>query len=279
MDVNFTTVAIGSAIFGAFANILARTLLKKVKAKNILGINFLTMAVTLALISPAFYMFNATPYAIFLVVLIGFIDTIANYFYFKTFEKVEASVATPMLSLAPAFTFLFGWLFISDTVSLITYFMAALIILAVVAFSVDVKDLRNTKTINLLPALIASVLFGLSAIPARYLLSTIDAINAPTLYMFRAALIALFSLVVFGFPLKGISVSQYRLIFARGLLVISQWLLLYYAITLGNAGVSLTLANITPIFVFVLAALFLKEKITAKKVIASVLILVLSLLI
>ena len=97
--------------------------------------------------------------------------------------------------------------------------------------------------------------------------------------MFRAGIISLFALLLFGFNITTISIKQYRLIFVRSLFVIAQYVLFYYAISSGNTGVSSTLANITPFFVFILAAVFLKEKITLKKATAAVFIIFLSLII
>ena len=108
-ELSFTSIAILSALLGAVANIIARTLLRDLRSQDILGINFLTMGATLLLISPLFYSFQPSILVIGLVILIGVIDTVANYFYFKTFEKTGASIATPLLSLAPGFTF-FAWL-------------------------------------------------------------------------------------------------------------------------------------------------------------------------
>lgn len=279
LNISFTAIAIISAFLGAVANILARTLLKELRSKDILGINFLTMAATLILLSPTFYLLKPTLLAMGLLVLIGVIDTTANYFFFKTFEKTEASIATPILSLAPAFTFLFAWLVLGDIVSLKTYILAVAVMVLTVLFSVDFKNFYQSKVNTLIPALVASLLFGISAIPSKFLLSQLDAINPPTLYMFRAGFIALFSLIIFGPPIVKISIKQYRIIFFRGLVVISQWVFLYYALQKGNAGVAVTLVNITPIFVFIMAIIFLREKPTFKKVLAFVLILALSLII
>ncbi|MCR4328278.1 MAG: DMT family transporter [Patescibacteria group bacterium] len=276
MNSSFTLIAIGSALLGSIANILARTLLKNLKSRDILGINFLTMGATLLIISPFFYSFTPSIIACSLVILIAFIDTLANYFFFKTFEHTEASVATPILSLAPAFTFLLGWLILDDTVHLSSYVFSFLILIGIIIFSTDFSNFSKFKTATLQPAILSSFLFGISAIPSKYLLSTLEAINSPTLYMFRAGLIALFALLFFNFQLRDITASQYRFIFFRGLFVIGQWTLLYFALTRGNAGVTVTLANITPVFVFILGALFLSEKPTLKKVAASILVLVLS---
>ena len=279
INTDFTLIAIGSAFCAAIANIFARTLLKKFKAKDFMGMNFLIMGVTLVLISPLFYFFEATPLSMGILISIGLIDTLANYFYFKTFEKTEATIATPILSLAPAFTFLFSWMILDEVVSLKTYLIALLIIITVIIFPTDFKNFKRFQKTTLIPALLAALLFGLSAIPTKFLLDSLGAINAPTLYMFRAGFIALFSLLLFPISIKTITSNQFRMLFIRGLFVIAQWLLLYFALTKGNAGVTLTLANITPIFVFILGAIFLSEKITLRKGIAAVLILVLSFLI
>lgn len=276
---SFTIMAIGSALLGAIAAILARRLLKGIKARDILGINFLTMGATLLVISPVFYDFRPSLPAVLLIILIALIDTLANYFFFKTFEETEASVAIPILSLAPVFTFIFGYFFLGDSVKLVTYIFSFFILISIVVFSADFKHFSRFRAQTLQPAILSSFLFGISAIPTKYLLSTLHAINSPTLYMFRAGLIGLFAILFFNFPLRSISARQYRLIFIRGLFVISQWVLLYFALARGNAGVTVTLANITPIFVFIFGVIFLKEKSTVKKVLASILALALSLVI
>lgn len=278
ININFTLIAIASAFFAAIANLLARVLLKDLKSHDILGINFLTMGATLVLISPVFYRFKPTLMAMGLLALISLIDTLGNYFYFKTFERTEATIATPVLSLAPGFTFLFGWVLLGDVVSLKTFALAILIILCILFFSANFRNFRQSQKETLIPALAASALLGISAIPSKFLLDTLGVINAPTLYMFRAGFIALFSLLFFNFSVNHITITQYRIVFIRGLFVIVQWILLYYALSLGNAGITLTLGNVTPIFVSVLGIIFLKEKASFKRIASAALILILSLI-
>jgi drug/metabolite transporter (DMT)-like permease len=271
-------LAVGSAFFGAIASLLARTLLTDLKSKDIVGINFLAMAMILVLFSPVFYEFEASMIAMILIAVMSLIDTLANYFYFKTFEKTEASIATPILSLAPGVTFLLGWMLIEDSVDLQSFLLAILIIASVVVFSIDFKNFSVFKKETLLPAVASFVLFGVSAIPAKILLDTMGVINSPTLYMFRSGFIALFSLLIFRFTIPALRVQQFRFICFRAVFVIFQWLLLYYALTLGSAGITTTLGNITPIFVFILSIIFLKEKITFKKILTATLVLGLSFL-
>ncbi len=269
-------IPITSALLAAIASILARMLLKDIPTKKILSVNFFIMAITLLFLSPLFYKFIFSWKSIGLVFLIAIIDTLANYFYFKTFEKTEASIAVPILSLAPIITFLFSAIFLAEFPPVINIISAMCIMILVIIFSTDFKNLPRFNTTTLYPALLSSLLFGISAIPSKYLLSTLRATNAPTLYMIRAILIGLFSLLIFKDSFKALDLKIYTFIFVRGLFVIGQWVLLYYALTLGSTGVAITLGNITPIFVFILSLLFLKEKPTLKKVLVSILILVAS---
>jgi transporter family protein len=272
-----TAIPILSALLAAVASILARVLLKDIPAKKILATNFLIMAATLLAISPFFYKFIFSWKSIALVGLIALIDSVANYFYFKTFEKTEASVAVPILSLAPMATLGFAAIVLGEYPSMQSTLTAIVIIASMIAISIDWKNLEQFKSATLYPAVISAVLFGASAIPSKYLLSGMEATNAPTLYMLRAALIGLFAACFFKNSPKELDTKTYRFIFLRGLFVIAQWILLYYALTLGSTGVAITLGNITPIFVLLISAIVLKERVNSKKILAALAILILSL--
>ncbi len=234
------------------------------------------MGATLLIISPLFYKFLISWQSIGLILLIAATDTLGNYFYFKTFENTEASIALPLLSLAPVITFFFGALILGEYPSVLSVLGSLLIVALIIAISIDWKQFPKFRKATLYPALISAFLFGISAIPSKYLLSTLHATNAPTLYMFRAILIGVFALIVFRNSLNKLTPKTYGFIFIRGLFVIGQWILLYYALTLGSTGVAVTLGNITPIFVLFLSIVFLKEKFNWKKALAALAILAIS---
>ena len=272
-----TLIPIASAMLAAIASILARVLLKGIPAKKILAANFFVMGATLLILSPLFYKFVFSWKSAVLVLLIAAIDTTANYFYFKTFEQSEASVAVPILSLAPIVTFFFSAVFLAEYPSAMSIVSAIAIVALIIVISTDWKNLPKFRTATLYPALASALLFGLSAIPSKYLLTTLEATNAPTLYMLRAGLIGLFAACFFRDSLKEVDFKTCRFIFLRGLFVIGQWILLYYALTLGSTGVAVTLGNITPIFVLLLGIMFLKEGFNWKKALAAIAVLALSL--
>ena len=275
-SVNHSIIALLSAFFGAIANILARTLLSKFKSRDILGINFLIFSATLVVFSPFYYTFNISVLSIFLLIEIVLIDLCANYFYFKSFEKSEASIVTPLLSLSPGFAFVFSWLIIGEKISLSQLFIAISIIVLVIFFTSDFKSGHKISKKSILCCILSSLLFGLSSIPTKTLLTKLAVTNPYTLYMLRSTLIGIIALMFISRTRKRITMKHYKIIFVRGLFVIAQWILLYSALSTGSIGVSLTLANITPIFVFILGAIFLKEKPTIKKALTAILVLVLS---
>lgn len=276
---SLTTVAIASAFFAAMANILARVLLKGLRSQDILSVNFTIIGALLLCTMPWWWQFEFSYVAIGLVVLVASIDLFANYFYFKTFEKTDAGTATPLLSLAPLFTFALSWAFLGEVSAWTTYALAAAIVAALILFSIDFKHFGPFNAATLTPALMSSLLFGISAIPISYLLVNLEATNAQTLFMLRAFVIATLAVPFFGYGWRTLSLRQLGFMSFRSTFVIAQYVLLYIAITLGNTGVAVTLGNITPIFVFFLSILLLGESPTWRKASAAGLVLILSLLI
>jgi drug/metabolite transporter (DMT)-like permease len=272
MAPNFSLIAIGSAFFAAITNIWAKVVLRDIQAKNFLGINFLASAIILGVFSPLFFYFQASLLTFGLLILIALIDSVDNYYYFLTIEKSEVSVATPLLSLAPAFTFLFAWLFLQDMPSIRSLVASVVIIILVVVFSIDFTKFKEFRLATLQPAMMCSLLFGVSAIPSKYLLAQLHATNGLTLYMFRAVFISVFAFLLFKPNFKTITLNHYKHTFLRSIFVIITWGLLYWALTFSHAGVAITLANITPIFVFILGAIFLRERVTWKKAVTAGLI-------
>ncbi len=275
---SITALAILSAFFSGISNVWTRSLLRGINSLDLLKISFLTHGLLLLIVSPFFYYLHLSWQTGGLILMVAVIDWLANYFYFKTFEKAEASIATPLLSLSPSFTFLFGWLFIGDIVNLRTYIISFAIIILIAFFSINFKDFKRFNKETLIPGLLSSFLFGVSAIPSKLLLDSMHAINAPTLFMVRAFLISLFAFLFFSRRSFGfITKRQCVQILGRSVMIIASWILLYTALAKGNAGVAITLGSITPIFVFILSIVFLSERPTLRKVIAAVLVLGLSL--
>lgn len=268
---NYTTLALLSAVFAAIANVSARTLLRQLKVNDMFGISFLSVAGLLLLGAPWFYQFDVSTRSVLLLASIVGLDTIGNFFYFKSFERHEASTITPILALSPTFAFIGSWLLLDLAEPWYMYVIAGIIMIAVVWFSMDRK-----RILFIMPALVTAACFGLSVLPTKLLLSD-GTTNAPTLYMLRAALIGFITLLVFGTRLKNVTKKQFGFIILRSAIVSTSWILFYYALAQGDVGIVSTLGATAPVFVFIIGVAFLKEKMTLKKFLAAGLIVVLSL--
>jgi len=58
----------------------------------------------------------------------------------------------------------------------------------------------------------------------------------------------------------------------RSTLVIAQWMFMLYALQLGNPVIVKAVSDTSPLFVIVLAGLFLKEKFTSLKVVGAIIV-------
>jgi len=288
-NIDYRLLAILSAFFGAISDIMARTILKnintniqkqedhKIKAQDILGLNFLIMTGTLAILSPCFFQIDVKANTMFgmsttipIVIFVSLLDLVANYYYFKSFENCEVSIATPILSLSPGFVFILSWIFLGDSFNIIQFFIALCIIFGVILLSMEKINNEAINTSNkLYPPIIASVLFALSAIPTKYLLVN-NLINAPTLYEIRGGIIGLFAIMYFGSGIEKLNNNHFKHLFIRSIFVIIQWICLYLSLSLGNAGISITLSRITPVFALIIGITLLTEKITSKKIITAI---------
>ncbi len=263
-----TVLAITSAFLGGVTTIMARLVLQKMRPQEVMVISFVVMMSVLLILSPHFYVYKPSLESALVIVALCLIDTVANLLLFKAHANAEPGVSSPLLALTPFFTFLFGWVLMGDRPDIPSAALSFAIVMVLILLSIDLSRWRQISGTVILPALLSGVLFGLSAIPAKHLLSTMDAINAPTLYMFRSAYIALFSLIFLDLKLSGVTQKEFRLILVRSLLVIAQWLCFYLALQKGEAGITVTLANLTPVFVFILAPFFLKERTIFKTLLA-----------
>lgn len=261
-----------SALLAAFATIYAKFLFKEMTTRGFIAINFLVMSLLLLPFSPLFFELSITALSISLIALIVLLDTAANYFYFRSIEIAEVSHVAPIHSIAPIFTLLLSAILISYSVN-----MEVIIITLVITFSIYVLNLERigylSPFIMMLQkknyyALFAALFFGISAIPAKFALDIYSVINPPTLYMIRNFIISLVFFVAFREEHLIKDIKKLAMIATRGCIVISQWLLFLYAISLGNVTLVVSIAGIAPLFVLVGGYLFLREKITLQKLVA-----------
>ncbi len=229
------------------------------------------MLASLLVAMPSLFYLRPSARGLLLLASVAIIDSVGNYFLFKTYRQSHATVAVPLLSLAPAFAFPVAWLSpLPHEDAGLTVALGYAATVLVVLVSMDWKNLRHFHQVTFLPAILSSLCFGISAVPTRYLLREWEEFNAPTLYMIRAFLIAAIGVAVWGRrAVPRLPWAQVRVMSLRAVFVIMQYLLLYKALTLNSVGMALTLANVTPALVLFGGILFLGEAWSWRRVLPS----------
>lgn len=273
---------LGSALAAAIAHLMGRRATGGRSAEEITALNFTIMAVILGgvlLAFPGLFHLRLTGGGAGLLLLVALIDGAGNHFLFKTYRQSHASVAVPLLSLAPAFAFPLVWLTPLPQASGWSIALGYVATLLVIAVSMDWRNMGHFREVTFLPAILSSLCFGLSAVPSRFLLREWGEMNPPTLYMVRAVLIAGLGYAVWGRrAMVALPRAQLAVMALRAVFVIGQYLLLYQALTLASVGVALTLANTTPALVLLLSIIFLGEAWSWRRVVPAVLAVAVALL-
>jgi drug/metabolite transporter (DMT)-like permease len=261
-----------SALLGAGANLMARSLMRKIKPRDYLSVNFGLMALMMLPGLPFLWHFQGGWLTLAILCGTVLLDTLGNFLYFRAFEINNAATASALLSLSPLFTLLLSGLVAFTPTPGWIEFLAVLFIVAgivilqreMVAGDAAADPARNKHFIRMLAPLGAALIFGATILPVKYLLSN-QLLNPYTYYFLRGPLIALLAQLFFHPDYRWLTRSTLPLTVGRAAIVLAQWLLLLYALQGGNPAVVKTVSDSSPLFVLFFGGLFLHEKITRRK--------------
>ncbi len=256
-------LAIGSAISGAVANILARRIVREIRARDMVSVNFLLMTVMLLPGLPWLWHAELTPDLVVRIAIAIMLDSAGNILYFYTFEKLEPVVASAMLSVSPLLGLLVAPFFTDSTQSLgigqvvgVVSVTAGLAILAWIPFRTAVKNggKRSAREwfISVGTPVLAALLFTISIFVMRADLSA-NHINSYSYYLLRAPFIAFITAMLTRPNLSWVTPRALWVTSGRMIFVLAQWLLLLTAIQIGNTVVVKALADSTPFFVILIS--------------------------
>lgn len=268
-----------SAFSGALAALLTKRTLRFAPTRDYLSVNFAVLFVLLLPFAPWLFALNLTPGAVALLLLTALIDVPANYFYFRAFEVLDAGPASVLLSLAPLFALavapLAGMAGALDVavVGGILLTVAGVTILnrATKSTSDSIPATRRAGHIRFLIPLASSALFGVNVYLVKYILSS-DVTNPYTFYLIRTLIIAILSHLLWRPALGWVTPCALIAVAGRGIFVVGKWLLFLYAVAQGAPALVQTAGEVTPLFVVILAALFLKEPLTHAKLFGAALV-------
>jgi drug/metabolite transporter (DMT)-like permease len=270
-------LSLGSALLAATATLMATYLLRDVPTRRYLSFNFAVISLLLLPGLPFFFQLTPTWRGCGVLLLTALIDGFANVGYFKALERLEPSVPSTLLGLAPLFTLLLTPLAAPtdlDTLTPLVVGGIGLILLGVVILHrapARGSDKRPNPPKNqpqrawmLLLPLGAAALFGGNVYLVKYLFA-LGITNPYTYYLLRVVLITALSAVLWRPDWTWVTARKGGLVAGRAALVIGQWQLFLYAVARGHPGVVKAVSDSTPLFVALLSALVLRERLTGWK--------------
>ncbi|MDD5012442.1 MAG: DMT family transporter [Candidatus Nanoarchaeia archaeon] len=268
-------------VLGALAlgggTVLEKSILKKKKIGIKLYQTASFLAITLATLPFLYFFWKLDAGAFELKNILIFLGVIAssitaNLFVFYSLKWEKVTNLEPARILEPLFTILLAVVFSFFTQGLYEQNLEIIIpaIIASVALifpHIKKHHLQINKYI--IAAILGSFFFALELILSRLIL---DFYSPMTFYFFRCISIFIISLVVFRPNFKTLDKKISLMIFITGAVWVIYRVALYFGyLSLGVVSTTLVIM-LGPIFVYLLAWIFLKEKLNWKNVVSAVII-------
>lgn len=195
--------------------------------------------------------------------LSGFLTLIYYFFYFKSLELENPSIVVALFNLTPLFSLTLAFLFLGEELTR-THLMGFIIILVASSFlsltKFSFKQISFSK--SLLPVLIASFIYAISGILAKFVYSQVDFVSGYIYFSLGLGIGALFLSTV---PEQGRKFYKqfnkkfkkyFLAFFAIELLGISAEMINNLAISQGPVALVKVVEGIQPVYVLVFAILF-----------------------
>jgi len=250
---------------------------KKIDIKKFQTVSFLTLIIVML---PVIYFFwrldtealRLTNILIFILIIIfSFLGNIFLYYSLKH-EKITqiepARILEPLLVILIAIIFSF---FINSSLyeRKISVILPAIIAATTLLFShIKKHHLKFNK--YFITTLIASTFFALELVISRLLL---DFYSPMTFYFIRALAVSILSLLIFMPNFKGLDKKSLGIILLTSIGWVIYRVLIYYGYIHYGVIFTTLLFLLAPIFIYLFAHIFLKEKISWKNIVTSLIIL------
>jgi len=269
-------------IFGALAlagsTLLEKIILRKRKISTKVFTSATFLAVVLIMLPLIFFFWKVEPEAlslanISLLVLVIIFSLIANILIFYSIKGDKISSLEPARMLEPlfvillalAFSFEFSKLFERNFHVLIPAFIAAL---ALVFSHIKKHHLSCNK--YFLASIFGSLFFALELICSVFIL---DFYNPFSFYFLRCVGVAIIAVVFFKPQFKELNKKMDFTILGIAALWVVYRVIVYYGYMQLGVVFTTLLVMLSPIFIYILAIIFLKEKPSWRNIISAIIIL------
>jgi len=271
-------------IIGAFLEASGQTIEKNILRKHKINIKNYTvygfLGIVLVMLPLIYFLWNLNPQALLLknltiFLLVVFISIIANILTFYALKRQDLCELEPVRLMQPLFTILIAFIFsFMFTVYSGERNHLILILALVASFSLIAAHIqKHHLTFNkyIIAALIGSFLFALELVLSREIL---DYYSPFTFYFLRCLLIFIITWIFFQPKLSSIPNKTRIYILIVSVIWVALRLILYYGYLILGIVFTTMLFILSPVLVYIFAGIFLKEKVSLRQVIASIIIII-----
>ena len=210
---------------------------------------------------------------IFLSIII--ISIFANIFLIYSLKREDLSELEPIRLMQPLFTiliaFIFSFFFNIYQSEKNLSILGLSLIASISLISAHIKKHHLVFNKYILAALAGSFLFALELVISKSILQYYSPL---TFYFFRVLFIFLITWIIFHPKTISMNNKTKLMIFLIGISVTTYRLTIYYGYILLGISFTTLLFILAPIFIYLFAAIFLKEKITLRQIISSIIIVI-----
>jgi len=269
------------ALLEAVVTVVDKKILRKHKIdhRNLTVYGFSTMV--LVMLPFIFFFWDVKPGALefqniiifFTVVILSLLAVTTSLYSLK---REDVSEIEPIRLIQPLFTILLAFIFsfffsvYSNERNPLILILALIASIALIASHVEKHHLKMNKYI--IAATLGSFFFALELVISR---SILELYNPLTFYFLRCMFMFIFALIIFHPSIEPLKKSNIKFLILFGAVsaVIYRMVVYYGFLSLGIVFTTI-LFIVAPIFVYIFARVFLKEKIRLKQIIASIIIII-----
>jgi drug/metabolite transporter (DMT)-like permease len=268
---------IGAVLEGA-GNIIDKRIAvtHKVNYKNCTVYGFL--ALVLVMLPLIFFFWEIKPEAysiknILIFFSVIFFSILANLLAFYSLKRKKITELEPIRLMQPLFivllAFILSFFFITYSAERKYSILILALIASIALIASHVKKHHLVLNKYIIAALLGSFFFALELVISKSILPYYSSL---TFYFLRCLLIFLITAFIFHPSIKSIKNKTKLLMLLSGVIWVAyRWILYYGYLTLGIVFTTI-LFILGPIFIFIFARIFLKEKIYLRHIIASIII-------
>ena len=256
------------ALFSSFligaTTILMKKAIERANPTSAMLMVTLVGTIVLLLISiftiPVNYLNSAS--IIYFVVGGVFSPALVRWLYFISLDRIGPSVSSSILATGPAFTAIMALVFLKEKITLQISLGIILIIAGIVIFELDLnneKGIGKRSRKDLAFPLLAAFLFSFAVVARKM---GLNILNSPILGVtvgFVTSLVIYAGMCLVSKKLRAsISIAKKDLPYfcGAGIFLTAAWLVMFYALSMGDAIIVTPLANLHPLVVLLLSYFF-----------------------